>query len=151
RSGVVFRGRAAAGEVRHVDHHRVRAPDQRRAQPPSRLVVERPLPPVAGHELGQDHEGDRSLLVGDGPVQRVEVSDHQLRQRQPARRSPSQWRTMPDWLIVNEMKTPTEYSGISAVVLPPNRASSAIATTLRITMPEVNASRSPRNANVRGM
>ena len=58
---------------------------------------------------------------------------------------------MPDWLIVNEMKTPTEYSGISAVVLPPKSTSSPIATALRMTMPDVNARRSPRKLNVRGM
>ena len=39
-------------------------------------------------------------------------------QRQPALRSRSQWRTMPPWLIVNDTNTPTEYSGMSAVVLP---------------------------------
>ena len=57
----------------------------------------------------------------------------------------------PPWLIVNDTNTPTEYSGMRAVVLPPKTTSRAIATTLRMTMPDVNARRSPRKLNWRGM
>ena len=44
------------------------------------------------------------------------------RQRQPGSSSRSfhQWRTMPLWLRVNATKTPTAYSGMRFVTLPPN-------------------------------
>ena len=43
-------------------------------------------------------------------------------------RSRHQWRTMPDWLSVKAMKTPTVYSGISAVTLPPKATISSADT-----------------------
>ena len=71
--------------------------------------------------------------------------------RQPGPRSDSQWRTIPAWDRVNAVKTPIAYSGISASTRPPNATTTAIAMRARATIPALNASRSPRKANWRGM
>ena len=49
------------------------------------------------------------------------------------------------------MNTPTAYSGMSAVVTPPKATIRTLAAMLRMTMPEVNARRSPLKLNWRGM
>ena len=53
-----------------------------------------------------------------------------------------QRRTMPDWLSVKAMKTPTVYSGMSALTLPPNPTMRMMATAVSTTMPLLKASRS---------
>ena len=58
---------------------------------------------------------------------------------------------MPVWLSVKHTNTPTEYSGIRAWTSPSNATSSSAAIAASSTMPHENASRSPRNANWRGM
>ncbi len=50
------------------------------------------------------------------------------RRRQPGDFSRSQWRTMPDWLMVKSMNTPTAYSGISRCVFAPKPMTSSAAT-----------------------
>ena len=70
---------------------------------------------------------------------------------QPGGRSRSQWTIIPDCPTVNAMNTPTEYSGMRAWVSPLKPSSRPTATMLRISTPEVNARRSPRNENWRGM
>ena len=57
---------------------------------------------------------------------------------------------MPDCDSVNDVNTPTAYSGISAFVMPPNATISALAMTASTTMPFENTSRSPRAASWRG-
>ena len=60
--------------VRHVDDDRVRPADQRRAEALRGLVVKAPLPPVARHELGNDHERHRRWLArGHLGIEMVEV------------------------------------------------------------------------------
>ncbi len=71
--------------------------------------------------------------------------------RHPASRSRSQWRTIPACDSVTEVNTPMAYRGISAVTRPPNATRTAIAMKARTTIPALNASRSPRNANRVGM
>ena len=73
------------------------------------------------------------------------------RRRQPGSRVRSQCLIIPAWLIVKSMNTPTAYSGISRCVSPWKAMTSRAATTPRMTIPEVNASRSPRKLNWRGM
>ena len=51
---------------------------------------------------------------------------------------------------VNEVNTPTAYSGISALVRPPNATSSAAAAAASTMIPFENTSRSPRFASWRG-
>ena len=41
------------------------------------------------------------------------------------------WRTMPDCESVNDVNTPTAYSGISAFVIPPNATKNSAAATAR--------------------
>ena len=55
------------------------------------------------------------------------------------------------WERVNEMKTPSAYSGISACVSPPNTMTSPAAVPPRMRMPLEKTSRSPRVPNCRGM
>ena len=57
---------------------------------------------------------------------------------------------MPVCDSVNDMNTPTAYSGISAVVTPPSTTISAIAAPANTTMPFENTSRSPRFDSCRG-
>ncbi len=70
--------------------------------------------------------------------------------RQPDPRSLNQCLTMPDCDRVNEVKTPIAYRPISRSVDPLNATQSAIDTSDRATIPELNASLSPRSANWRG-
>src|SRR4051812_9766377 len=74
-----------------------------------------------------------------------------IRRHHPGSRLRRQWRTMPPWLNVKHTNTPTEYSGMSSVVTPPKATISTAATADRRTIPQLNASRSPRNENWRGM
>ena len=68
--------------VRDVHDDRVRPAEQHRPQPLGRLVVEDPLPPVAGDVLGDDHEGDRRVLVRrPGRVEHVEVGEQRADER----------------------------------------------------------------------
>ena len=57
---------------------------------------------------------------------------------------------MPDCDSVNDVNTPTAYSGISAFVMPPNATMSAPANSARTTMPFENTSRSPRVRELAG-
>ncbi len=59
-------------------------------------------------------------------------------------------RTMPACDNVNERNTPTAYSGISALVLPPKAMMSAPAAVASTSTPFENTSRSPRFANCLG-
>ena len=94
RSAGIVLGRPVAGveqlpvlaPVRHVDDDRVRPAEQHGPQPLGGLVVQDPLPPVAGHVLGDDHERDRLVLVRrPGGVEDVEVGEQRPDQR-PVRR-----------------------------------------------------------------
>ena len=58
--------------------------------------------------------------------------------------------TMPHCESVNDVNTPTAYSGISAFVSPPNAMSRMAAAPASRTMPFENTSRSPRFAICRG-
>ena len=71
--------------------------------------------------------------------------------RQPSPRSRRQWTTIPACDSVIEVNTPMAYSGISASTRPPNAARTTIDRTASATIPVLNASRSPRNANRLGM
>ena len=57
---------------------------------------------------------------------------------------------MPSWDSVKDMKTPTAYSGISAVVMPPKAMISSDEAPARTRTPLENTSRSPRFASWRG-
>ena len=57
------------------------------------------------------------------------------------------WRTMPVWLRVNDVNTPTAYSGMRALVRPSKATMSTPAVVARKTMPFEKTSRSPRLAN----
>ena len=57
---------------------------------------------------------------------------------------------MPACDSVNDMNTPTAYSGISALVLPPNAMISTPAASASTSTPFENTSRSPRFASWRG-
>ncbi len=61
-----------------------------------------------------------------------------------------QCRSIPVWLSVNEVKTPTVYSAISRVTSAWKPITSMIANAARKTMPLENASRSPRVCSCRG-
>ena len=71
--------------------------------------------------------------------------------RQPGARSRSQWRTIPACDSVNAVNTPMAYSGMSASTRPPNATATRMARAASATIPALNASRSPRYANRRGM
>ena len=58
---------------------------------------------------------------------------------------------MPACESVKAVKTPIAYSGMSASTRPRNATTSTIETMARATIPALNASRSPRYANWRGM
>ena len=60
------------------------------------------------------------------------------RHHHPAGRRLIQRRTMLDWDRVNEVKTPTAYSGISAWVLPSKTVMSVAEATPRMMMPFEN-------------
>ena len=68
----------------------------------------------------------------------------------PCSRSFWWWRTMPACDSVNDRNTPTAYSGISALVLPPNAMISAPAVVASTSTPFENTSRSPRLASCLG-
>ena len=57
---------------------------------------------------------------------------------------------MPACDSVNDTNTPTAYSGISALVLPPKTAISTPAISASTSTPFENTSRSPRFASWRG-
>ena len=70
---------------------------------------------------------------------------------QPGSRSFWWWRTMPACDSVNDVNTPTAYSGISALVMPPNATISDAGRARRgRATPFENTSRSPRLASWRG-
>ena len=81
RSHPTVRGRRGPGRqclaaIRDVGDDRVLATDERGLEPLGRLVVEQPVPPVAGDVLGQDDDRDRGLLVRrPGLVEHVEVGE----------------------------------------------------------------------------
>ena len=52
---------------------------------------------------------------------------------------------------MNAVNTPIAYSGISASTRPRNATTTTIAIAASATIPELNARRSPRKANWRGM
>jgi hypothetical protein len=60
------------------------------------------------------------------------------------------WRTMPDWLRVKPVNTPTAYSGMSWEMSPWKATISADAATARNNTPFENTSRVPRLKNCRG-
>jgi hypothetical protein len=70
--------------------------------------------------------------------------------RQSAGRRVSHRRTMPTCESVNDVNTPSAYSGISRWVVPSKSAISAEAETPRMMAPLENTRRSPRLANWRG-
>ena len=70
--------------------------------------------------------------------------------RQPDPRSENQWRTMPDCDRVNDVKTPIAYNPMRRSVEPWKATQRAIEMRARATIPELNASLSPRRANCRG-
>ena len=57
---------------------------------------------------------------------------------------------MPDCESVKEVNTPTAYSGMRALVMPPKAMMRPAASSERTRMPFENTSRSPRFANWRG-
>src|SRR4051812_7779031 len=66
-----------APTVRDVGDHRVLTADELALEPLRRLVVEQPVPPVAGDVLRQHDDRRRCLLVRrPGHVEDVEVRDH---------------------------------------------------------------------------
>ena len=71
--------------------------------------------------------------------------------RQPGSRTRHQCLTMPDCDSVKETKTPTAYSGMRFVTLPPKTMSSSAAAPASNMIPFEKARRSPLNANWRGM
>ena len=83
--GALEPGRVLAS-VRDVDDDGVGPAEEGRPEPLRRLVVEDPLPPVAGDVLGDDDERDRRLLVRrPGSVEDVEVGEQRPDER-PVRR-----------------------------------------------------------------
>ena len=77
RSGLLAVLAPAIGDVRD---HRVLAAHERRLEALRRLVVEQPVPPVAGDVLGQHDDRRRRLLVRrPGALEHVEVRDERAR------------------------------------------------------------------------
>ena len=57
---------------------------------------------------------------------------------------------MPNWLVVNDTKTPTMYSWISRVTWASKAMIRMLAIRASVMMPLLNASRSPRVCSWRG-
>ena len=70
--------------------------------------------------------------------------------RQYASRWRDQWTTIPAWERVMATNTPTAYRGMSALVRPPNTASSAPAASASASVPLLNARRSPSRKDAPG-
>ena len=85
------------------------------------------------------------------PVATAPVPLIAMLRRHPSPRSRRQWTTIPACDSVIEVNTPMAYNGMRASTRPPNAARTTIERTARATMPVLNASRSPRNANRLGM
>ena len=98
-----------------------------------------------------------STTISTAPVQMnpmVLITRERIIRRRSAglvsvRRCRVQCRTMPIWLSVNEMNTPTMYSWISAVTSARKATTNAMAASARNRMPLEKASRSPRVCNCR--
>ncbi|CAB4764388.1 unannotated protein [freshwater metagenome] len=58
--------------------------------------------------------------------------------------------SIPNWLSVKPVNTPTAYSGIKALTIPPNAITNADAAKPKKITPFENTSRSPRLASWRG-
>ena len=79
---VRYPGLCSLATIGHVRDDRVLAAHERGLEPLGRLVVEQPVPPVAGDVLGQDDDRDRGLLVRrPGVVEHVEVGDDRVDER----------------------------------------------------------------------
>ncbi len=70
---------------------------------------------------------------------------------QPGSRVRSHLRTIPVWLRVNDVKTPTTYSWMSRLTSASKRAMSSAAPRARVTTPLEKTSRSPRLRYWRGI
>ena len=70
---------------------------------------------------------------------------------QPFSRERSQWRTMPVWLRVKEVNTPTTYNWMRRLTWAPKATMSRAASRETTRMPLENTRRSPRLRNWRGI
>src|SRR3990170_6981219 len=78
--------RSVLPAIRDVGDHRVLATEDGGLEALGRLVVEEPVPPVAGHEFGEHDDRDRRLLVRrPSLVQDVEIGEDR-RDDRPVRR-----------------------------------------------------------------